>query len=74
MEGGRRLWNILKGGASYKSLGTSGLVYKTTGRIMVLYILTFTTLDSKREDKRLWTKWQQAFPEFNLFVPSILNC
>jgi hypothetical protein len=26
--------------------------YKTTGRIMVLYILTFTFLDSRREDKR----------------------
>jgi hypothetical protein len=28
--------------------------YKTTGRIIVLYILTFTFLDSRREDKRLW--------------------
>jgi hypothetical protein len=27
--------------------------YKTTGRIMVLYILTFIFLDSRREDKRL---------------------
>jgi hypothetical protein len=25
--------------------------YKTTGRITVLYILTFTFLDSRREDK-----------------------
>jgi hypothetical protein len=31
--------------------------YKTTGKIMVLYILTFTFLDSRREDKRLWTEW-----------------
>jgi hypothetical protein len=31
--------------------------YKTTGRIMVLYILTFTFLDKRREDKRLWTEW-----------------
>jgi hypothetical protein len=31
--------------------------YKTTGRIKVLYILTFTFLDSRREDKRLWTEW-----------------
>jgi hypothetical protein len=31
--------------------------YKTTGRIMVLYILTFTFLDSRREDERLWTEW-----------------
>jgi hypothetical protein len=31
--------------------------YKTTGRIMVLYVLTFTSLDSRRDDKRLWTEW-----------------
>jgi hypothetical protein len=24
---------------------------------MVLYILTFIFLDSRREDKRLWTEW-----------------
>jgi hypothetical protein len=24
---------------------------------MVLYILTFTFLDSRRDDKRLWTEW-----------------
>jgi hypothetical protein len=30
--------------------------YKTTGRIVVLYILTFIFLDSRREDKRLWTE------------------
>jgi hypothetical protein len=30
--------------------------YKSTGRIMVLCILTFTFLDSRREDKRLWTE------------------
>jgi hypothetical protein len=35
--------------------------YKTTGRIMVLYILTFTFLDSRRDDKGLWTEWQQAY-------------
>jgi hypothetical protein len=27
--------------------------YKTTGRIMVLYILSFTFLDSRQDDKRL---------------------
>jgi hypothetical protein len=27
--------------------------YKTTGRITVLYILTFTFLDSRRDDKIL---------------------
>jgi hypothetical protein len=31
--------------------------YKTTGRIMVLYILTFTFLDKRREDERIWTEW-----------------
>jgi hypothetical protein len=31
--------------------------YKTTGRIMVLYILSFTFLDNRREDKILWTEW-----------------
>jgi hypothetical protein len=31
--------------------------YKTTGRITVLYILTFIFLDSRRDDKRLWTEW-----------------
>jgi hypothetical protein len=31
--------------------------YKTTGRIVVLYILTFTFLDSRRDDKILRTEW-----------------
>jgi hypothetical protein len=31
--------------------------YKTTGRIMALYILTFKFPDSRQEDKRLLTKW-----------------
>jgi hypothetical protein len=31
--------------------------YKTTCRIMVLYVLTFTFLNSRREDWRLWTEW-----------------
>jgi hypothetical protein len=44
--------------------------YKTTSRIMVLYILTFNFLDNRREGKRLWTEWQQAFPEFSLLLIS----
>jgi hypothetical protein len=31
--------------------------HKTSGKIMVLYILTLTFLDNRREDKRLWTEW-----------------
>jgi hypothetical protein len=30
---------------------------KTTGKIIVLFILIVTFLDSMREDKRLWTAW-----------------
>jgi hypothetical protein len=37
---------------------------------MVLYILTFTFLDSGREDKRQWTEWYQAFPKFILLLIS----
>jgi hypothetical protein len=40
--------------------------YKTTGRIMILYILTFTFLNSRREHRRLWTAWSWAFPDFSL--------
>jgi len=32
-------------------------LYKTTGNIIVLYILIITFLDSKLEDKRYCTKW-----------------
>jgi hypothetical protein len=40
--------------------------YKTTSRIMVLYILTFTLLDSRKTKD--WTEYQQAFSEFDLFL------
>jgi hypothetical protein len=35
-----------------------------------LHILIFTFLDSRREDKRFWTAWKQAFPEFSLLLIS----
>jgi len=44
--------------------------YKTTGKTVVLYILIFTYLHSKLEDKRFCTEWQQAFPEFTLLLIS----
>jgi hypothetical protein len=31
--------------------------YRTTGKIIVLYIPTLMFLDSRREDKRFWTEW-----------------
>jgi hypothetical protein len=46
--------------------------YKT-GEIIVLYILIFTFLGSKLEDKRFFTKWQQASPEFSLLLISSAN-
>ena len=44
--------------------------YKTTGKIIVIYISVFKSVDSKLEDKRLCTEWQQAFPDFNLLLIS----
>jgi hypothetical protein len=52
-----------------------------------LDILIFMFLDSRREDERFWSEWQQASPQFNLhlisswikfwfvtFVPKYPNC
>jgi hypothetical protein len=56
--------------------------YRTTGKIIVLYIQILTFLDSRRENKRHWTEWQQ----FSLLIfswirfwfvtviPKYLNC
>ena len=43
--------------------------YKTTGKIIILYILIFVFFDGKVEDKRFCTE-QQTFPDFNLLLIS----
>jgi len=40
--------------------------YKSTGKIIVPYVLFFKFLDSNLEEKIFCIEWQQAFPEFNL--------
>ena len=44
--------------------------YKTTGKMIVLYILISTFLCIKLEDKRFCTKWYQAFPDISLLLIS----
>jgi hypothetical protein len=47
--------------------------YRTTAKIIVPYIIIFTYLDSRQEDKWFWTEWQKALPEFNLLFNFLLN-
>jgi hypothetical protein len=42
--------------------------YKTAGKILILCILIFKLVDSRREDNIFWTECQQILPEFNLFL------
>jgi hypothetical protein len=37
-----------------------------------LYILIFMFLDSRWEDKRFWTEWKQALPDFSLLFNFLL--
>jgi hypothetical protein len=44
--------------------------YRTKGKIIVLYIITFTFFDSRPEHRGFWTDWQQTLPEYNLLLLS----
>jgi hypothetical protein len=45
--------------------------YRTTGKIIVLYVVSFTCLDSEREDKRFRTEWYQALLKFSICLHNI---
>jgi hypothetical protein len=53
---------------------------RATDKIIVLYILIFIFLDSRREDKRFWTELWQALPKFSflsispLIISWFVNC
>jgi len=42
--------------------------YKATGESIVFYILISIILGRRWEEERFWNGWEQAFPEFNLFL------
>jgi hypothetical protein len=42
-------------------------IYKTTGKVIVS---TFIFLVTRLAERRLWTEWQQAFPQFSLLLMS----
>ena len=45
-------------------------LYKTTGKIIYLYVSMFILLDSKLEDKIFCTERKQAFPDYSLILIS----
>jgi hypothetical protein len=49
--------------------------FRTTGKIMVVYILIFMLLDSRRKDKMFWAEWSKKFWEevITYFPFSILH-
>ena len=67
----RLLSNTLRLCSSLNVRDQASHPYKTSVKIIALYILIFIFLGSKLEDIRSSTEWQQAFPDFILFfIPS----
>jgi hypothetical protein len=58
-----RFQNILSPCSSLNVRDQVSYSYKTTGKIVVLYILIFVFLGSRREYKSFGTEWQQVLPE-----------
>ena len=56
--------------APYNPHSVKDQVSHATDKIIVLYTLILIFLDSKQEDRRFWTEWQQAFNEFGLLLIS----
>jgi hypothetical protein len=50
-------WNILSLRSSFDVSDQVSHPYKTKGKIIVLYVLTFIFVDNKLEDKRFCTEW-----------------
>jgi hypothetical protein len=44
--------------------------HETASKIVILYNLIITFVDSRREEKRFSTEWQQIWPEFNMLLIS----
>jgi hypothetical protein len=43
--------------SSYNDRDQVSHSYRTTGKIIISYILIFTFLDNRREEKSFWTEW-----------------
>jgi hypothetical protein len=65
--------NIVKTCSSLSVRDEFSRPYKTTGKIMVLYILVSRLFDRWQEDERFWTERYQSFLESNVFLIFFVN-
>ena len=62
------IWNTLSLCSSPDLRDQISHVCKTTSKLILPCILIFVCLDRKREGKRFWNKWLQAFLHFHLLL------